>query len=325
MYWIIGVAVALAAIAAIVWFRRRRRGRNGPIRAIALLQSRSRLLSDVKLRAAIRRAWGVQLPDQAPGDATDFVLVVPGAPSAIVQIGGVTYLVNSFPTPYMNDPATAASEIVDLRLRTIIAEHKAWMSVDLMGDIPEGWDEREVYSRLGKLAAEIAAEDTLGFFFTQHNLLYPNTSDTIAALRSGDVLQALQDGASLPVVQVSDDDPEMQRAVVEAQSRLPEFVRRFEDRDGEHFSVKAPITSANNTEFIWIDVTAIRDNRIVGELGNDPANLPGYKLGQRVSVELDDIVDWMVVTDREKQEFVGGFSVAVLTKRYAEQAKRSRR
>jgi uncharacterized protein YegJ (DUF2314 family) len=319
MYWTIGIAVALVAVGVVVWFFMRRRRRHGPIRAIALLQSRARLLSDVKLRAAIERAWGVHLPENGPEDATDFVAVVPGAPTAFVQIDGVRYLINSFPTPYLDDPASAASGITDLRLRTIIAEHKAWMSVDLMGNLPEGWDERMLYSRLGKLAAEIAADDTLGFYFTQHSLIYQKTPDTIAALRSDDVLENLQQNADLPVVQMSDNDPEMDRAVEEAQARLPEFVRRFEAQDGKHFSIKAPITSAGNTEFIWIDVTTIDATQVTGELGNEPANLPGYKLGQRVRVKLDDIVDWMIVTNPEKQQFDGGFSVAVVMKRYAQQ------
>lgn len=291
------------------------------MRAIALLQSRARLLSEAKLRAAVTRAWGMRLPDPTPEDATDFVVVAPGAPSAVVRVEGVTYLVNSLPMPYMGDPAAAASGIPDLRLRTIIADHKAWMSVDLMGDLPEGWDEPRVYCRLGKLAAEIAGEDTLGFYFPQQGLLYPNSSDALVALRSDDVFQGLHNKAETPVVQVSDDDPEMRQAVEEAQARLPEFVRRFEARDGQHFSVKAPITSAGKTEFIWIDVSAIEEDQIIGALGNDPADLPGYKLGQRVRVRLDDLVDWMIVVDRDNQRFDGGFSVALLMKRYSRQAR----
>lgn len=299
-----------------VWFLRRRKRNNCPIRAIALLQGRARLLSNTKLRAAITRAWGVHLPDNPPEDAENFVVVAPGTPSAMARIEGVMYLINSFPVPYMSEPEKAAEGIRDLRLRTVVADHKAWMSVDLLGDMPEGWDERTLYNRLGKLAAEIAAEDTLGFFLTQFDLLYPHTAETLAALRSDDVLASLRSDAPLPVVQVSDDDPAMKKAVEEAQSRLPEFVRRFESKDGQHFSIKAPVTSAGNTEFIWIDVTAIEHDRVLGTLGNDPANLPGYKYGQRVRIPMDDVMDWMIVTDRDAAKYDGGFSVAVVMAQY---------
>ncbi|MEZ6068058.1 MAG: DUF2314 domain-containing protein [Planctomycetaceae bacterium] len=103
----------------------------------------------------------------------------------------------------------------------------------------------------------------------------------------------------------------MRLAVEEAQRRWPEFVERFERRAaGEHFAVKVPITRGENTEFIWLEVTAIEGDSIYGELANEPHDLGGLSLGDRVTSGLTDLNDWMFVP--VNGETIGGFTLAAI-------------
>jgi uncharacterized protein YegJ (DUF2314 family) len=94
------------------------------------------------------------------------------------------------------------------------------------------------------------------------------------------------------VLPVSGDDPRMVAAVAECRRRWPEFVAAFEARSGEHFTVKAPITHGDHTEFIWIEVTALENDVIYGTLGNEPVRLGPLKLGSKVRTAVADLNDW---------------------------------
>jgi uncharacterized protein YegJ (DUF2314 family) len=104
----------------------------------------------------------------------------------------------------------------------------------------------------------------------------------------------------------------MVQAVAQARSEWPRFVAAFEARAGRNFAVKAPITHADNTEFIWIEVTALEGDRVYGELGNDPGNLGSLKFGSKVSVPLADLNDWCYMDEEGK--LTGGFTVEAVQK-----------
>jgi uncharacterized protein YegJ (DUF2314 family) len=102
----------------------------------------------------------------------------------------------------------------------------------------------------------------------------------------------------------------MLAAVAQARQEWPRFKDAFEARAGENFSVKAPVTHGDNTEFIWISVTAIEGERVYGELANDPGDLGPLKLGSKASVQVSDLNDWCYV-DAE-QNLAGGFTIAAV-------------
>jgi uncharacterized protein YegJ (DUF2314 family) len=101
----------------------------------------------------------------------------------------------------------------------------------------------------------------------------------------------------------------MKAAVAEARQRWPEFVAAFQSRAGEYFSVKAPIRSAGNTEFIWIHVDALDGDTVRGRLGNDPVDLGHLKEGDAVSVPLGEVNDWAFL---QAGQPIGMFTVSVL-------------
>jgi hypothetical protein len=106
-------------------------------------------------------AWCKEIRVGETEDADNFVFGT--APTFVMRSGDYMYLVNNFPTPYMEDPEVAAQEIDDLRLRKHVAEHRAWLSVDALGE----YDEEklpEIYGYIGKLTAALADTDCLAIY-----------------------------------------------------------------------------------------------------------------------------------------------------------------
>ena len=141
-------------------------------------------------------------------------------------------------------------------------------------------------------------------------------------LTGEDPFKQLLDMEYPPVIEVNADDPRMKAAVDKARSHWPEFVTGFENRSNEQtFSVKTPLRDGKEREYIWINVTAIENNIIYGKLGNEPVNLPRFKLDDTVRVPVQELNDWIYTTG---DDFHGGFTLEVLTQTAKEKSKRGR-
>lgn len=273
--------------------------------SIVLLLKEPKKLDLQTVRQMVLRAWGISLGQDR--EANEWIAEV--GPSFGMKTRFGTYALHVAPHPYVDDQDNAADEILDLRLANIIRDHKAWYAVDLMefGDrIPAP---EQAYPYIGQLLAELVDDNCLGVYCPETQRLNPNTPELVEKLRGPNPLADLTEPASLPVVRIDDDDPQMQAAVGEARQRWPEFLQAFNSGQGENFAVKAPVSSGDRTEFIWIEVTSISAETISGTLGNDPANLPGLQLGSTVSVPLKDLNDWVYLTGEEMH---GGFTMKVL-------------
>ena len=122
-------------------------------------------------------------------------------------------------------------------------------------------------------------------------------------------LQGLQNSPFAPVINLEDTDELLRESVATAKERWPEFKAAFAERDaGQSFSVKAPISVDDNTEFIWVNVEEISDGKVTGTLGNEPVDLGNLRLGSTVTFSENDVNDW---TYSKGDEFVGLFSANV--------------
>ncbi|MCG8510497.1 MAG: hypothetical protein MI741_14830, partial [Rhodospirillales bacterium] len=123
------IAVAGAAVCVFGWLllKWKQRGGRG-MRSLVLLLNKPRLMNENVLRRHVEMAWGIQFPEGE--DAKEFV--VGQKPSFVVQTRANTFLVNVFDQPYVDDPAESATQIGELRLRKAVADHRAWLSVDLL-------------------------------------------------------------------------------------------------------------------------------------------------------------------------------------------------
>ena len=103
-----------------------------------------------------------------------------------------------------------------------------------------------------------------------------------------------------PIIQFSDDDPEMQAAMAEAVRTLPRFLVDALGPDGvslEGIAVKVSLVSDRTVpgmtdEIIWVAPFARLDGGFAGLLANEPQALGGLKAGDRVDFNQSQIVDW---------------------------------
>jgi uncharacterized protein YegJ (DUF2314 family) len=212
----------------------------------------------------------------------------------------------------VNDVSAVASQITDMRLSGLFARHKAWMSCDATGITPETPDReiRDAYRLCGWLMSKLVDSNTLALLIPDQERIYPSGEKLEEHLKSDDPFAAVTEENYAPVVAVDSEDPRMQAAVEEARRRWPEFVAAFESRGPGQFSVKCPVTAGGNTEFIWIEVTAIENETIYGTLANDPMDLGHFKLGSRVTALAGELNDWIFFDETDSMH--GGFTIQVV-------------
>jgi uncharacterized protein YegJ (DUF2314 family) len=290
-------------------FSRQRESR--PVAFVWLLDE-PRLLDAPTLQRIVERELGARIavdPPEGEDGPESGGFVVGRPPSFMIRLGQHMLLANCLPVPYLKDPQRAAERIEELRLRQAVAGHRAWVSVDLLGDY-EGEALAEGLRIIGRLAAALADERCLALYLPHANQLLPYDADLPEQLRAPDPMAALG-WAMSPVVAVDGDAPALQAAVAEARRRWPEFVAAFQaPKPGQaHFAVKLPVTDGRNTEFIWVGVTAIEGDEIVGDLANQPVDLRFMKEGDRVRGKVADLNDWAWL---EGDQMVGGFTTQAL-------------
>lgn len=312
MPWYVMIVAGTIVGAWLLRYRRKKREASSSGRMISFV---GLLREPTSLDAAIvahlaGKAWQADLGDGTTEGPNGFV--VGQEPMIVIRHGEAMYLINSFPKPYIDDVDKAAEELDDLRSRSLLKQHTAWFSCDAIGaepDSPEA-EIRQTYRQLARLFAELLDDNTLLIYLPENGLMFPNNVETEDALRSDDPVRGLQETLSLPIVEVDSDHPAMIAAVEAAQREWPTFVTALNAGAGENFAVKAPVTHSGNTEFIWIEVTCLEGDRIIGKLGNDPGNLGPLKLGSNVHVPVSDLNDWCYFTP--EGELMGGFTIKVL-------------
>jgi uncharacterized protein YegJ (DUF2314 family) len=115
---------------------------------------------------------------------------------------------------------------------------------------------------------------------------------------------------------IEGDDPKMAAAFVEARESFRHFWkevahdRRRIVKAMDLAVVKAAFTDKGRSqvEHMWLAEVEFDGKEVSGELQNDPQRLKSVRKGQRLSVPLVKIEDWMYVVD---DEVYGGFTVNV--------------
>lgn len=288
-----------------------------PILSFVALLKEHVYLDGAILATVAQKAWGAELsygddlPEDDDSESGDG-FVVGESPLCFVQYDGRMMMINSHETPYVEDVEAAADDIKDLRLRSLFAEHRAWLSCDatMVDAFDDEQEVREWYRLLGRLMAELVDDNCLAIFLPLSNHMFPNMPETLEKLRADDPVAELLEDAPIPIVPVQPDDPRMAAAVEEAKARINEFITAYESGEGENFGVKAPITRGDNTEFIWVEVTAIENAIVYGKIGNDPFDLPGLAYGSQVRLPIESVEDWVYIDAND--EPVGLFSEKVI-------------
>jgi len=312
--WLAAAAVVLAVVwavsGAVLDKREQRRiaaeaRDEEPLVSLVLLLRQPRYLDEGLLCQMVRAAWDIRLSDAEDGGN----FVVGESPSFIVMAEGRTFLVNNSDAPYFTDGPLAASQVKDLRLRKAVNGHRAWMSVDLMCN-----DEapvEEAYRWIGKLIAELAADDCLAILSPQTGWLHVYNRELRRTLCGGDPLAVFSQATTAAVLHCrEEDDPRMRLAVDEAKRCWPEFVEAFENRgEDQHFSVRVPFSDGVHTELMWMTVTAIENSIIYGRLGNEPLSIRGMRQGAIVRAPVQNVSDWAYT---QGEHIRGNFTVQAM-------------
>ena len=300
--WASGLMLAVVATVTFAEWWLNARGR-GPLLSIAVLTSKPRGLSKRLIAHAVQRAWGVNV---SQGDRSAAHWVVGDGPY-FVSAAGRTVIVAEFGRM----PEQSEKDMPrELRVRRIIEQQRGAFTVYLRS-LAAGEAADAALRVVAQLAAELIDENSLALSWSRDRRLLPVTAETADQLRD-DPESAFDLSNVPPTIGIAPDDPRMLAAEQEARSRWAEFVAAFRaGGEARFFSVKAPIRDGENCEFIWIEVERVEDDRVGGKLGNDPVNLPSFKLGDPVDVPLSELNDWMWA-DMKTGETHGAFTVKVL-------------
>ena len=107
---------------------------------------------------------------------------------------------------------------------------------------------------------------------------------------------------------VRSNDPAYQKTIEDAHRFLSHFRDRLPADGTPHPNalVKIRLVDGDNHAFMWLNNTAIDGDNFTAELFEVPDSLPNYKVGTRLAVTLDQMLDWMV---NENGRLTGGFSL----------------
>jgi len=132
---------------------------------------------------------------------------------------------------------------------------------------------------------------------------------TLNAEAANVIAQELKKGSAAPeYFEVTKDHAAMHRAVIEARKTVGKFILALNHPapGQQDFEVKKPFIQGDQVEHIWLSDVRFVGNRFQGRLDNRPRKIRGLKLGQLVSVNPDEISDWLYV---DNGKLVGGYTV----------------
>jgi uncharacterized protein YegJ (DUF2314 family) len=109
-------------------------------------------------------------------------------------------------------------------------------------------------------------------------------------------------------VQVTADSKAMDRAVQEAQKTVKKFIAalRSPKANQSRFAVKKRFIQGDKVEHLWLKEVTFDGQLFHGKVDNQPVDIKGVRLGNVVSVSLDELSDWMFVQDGR---LVGGYTI----------------
>jgi len=120
---------------------------------------------------------------------------------------------------------------------------------------------------------------------------------------------------------VTNEDEEMNKAVLEAQKTYNDFLSALKKQDSlmENFSVKMRFDYGdNNGEHMWLDDLYFKNEKLFGVLSSDPIEVKTVKSGDTLEVVRNRISDWMYLRNNK---LVGGYTIKVLYNKMSEKEK----
>jgi uncharacterized protein YegJ (DUF2314 family) len=113
---------------------------------------------------------------------------------------------------------------------------------------------------------------------------------------------------------VEKDDAEMAAAMQRARETLPGFLElaRSPRPKTSSFAVKVAVVENDDVEYFWIAPFQQDKDGFTGEINNTPQLVKKVKLGQKITFQENEIVDWLYA---DGGRMIGNFTACVLLKR----------
>jgi len=120
---------------------------------------------------------------------------------------------------------------------------------------------------------------------------------------------------------IQDKDPAMHNAVHTARKTVGMFIAALQHPSPTQraFEVKKTFVQGTEVEHIWLSHVTFSGNRFHGMVDNQPDTIKGLKIGDRVSVNPNEISDWAYV---DKGTLVGGYTIRVLYRELSPERKK---
>jgi uncharacterized protein YegJ (DUF2314 family) len=215
------------------------------------------------------------------------------SPRFAARAQGATFVIHNSAKPYVDDPDLVSQSIAELRLRKAIADHRAWLSMDIVGPVASAQE----YRTIARLLAGLVDADCLALYHPPLDQIIPCQPDDPKELNSEDPVKTVFRDADWDRVYPFDQDPRMRAAQYEAWRRFREFETAFANKDGSDFAIKTRMSVGEASEHIWVHVDSITPERIEGRLANDPLDLGDLKYDSKVEVKANSTEDWTFVKD----------------------------
>lgn len=293
-----------------------------PLVSLVFFLGESRETDESAIRRCLSSALGVRFRPNDPDCETFVAGFIPPDESGregevrhfMVRIPEGLFAVLVSDRPYIDDPKEfARTSIRDKRLRTVVERHRAWISVDRMEEGGDVAEIRRSYRVIGRILAAMAGPDCLAIYCPELQRCNEFDPGLLELLRGADPLRLFDEPTFEPVIEVSENDPDMAAAVREAVTRWPEFVAAFAaapPSERDRFIAKAEFKEGRRSEYMWVAVVEIHDSHFRGVLMNDPHELLEVHRGATVEVALDRLNDWIHPGPGGGR--VGGFTLDVL-------------
>lgn len=107
---------------------------------------------------------------------------------------------------------------------------------------------------------------------------------------------------------IKSSDPAYQQTIRDAHASISRF-REVLPSDGSpraNALIKTKLFDGENSALMWLNNTAINGENYSAVLFEVPDTLPGFKIGERHIVSMDNLLDWMV---NENGRLFGGYSL----------------
>lgn len=117
---------------------------------------------------------------------------------------------------------------------------------------------------------------------------------------------------------VRDSDAEFKQTVIRARATLnvfKELIQMASRKDGVTLMIKTRIVDDGNGAFMWLNEAREAGDGFSGVLFEVPASFKEHRVGEKISVKRDCIMDWMV---NDNGLVHGGYSIRLLRAREPE-------